>query len=198
MRRWSEAAKGERSASRKLPSGNKRSGRAAASGARGGLSVVLGVDKTGPTVFSINRVEASPTNATVIHYDIIFNEPVNWALEMSQFLLSAYYLLGGAYAMQRHAHVRMDLFYSRLPARKRAVTDAITILCVIFFLGVLLYGGISSTGYALQYGQKNYSAWSPPLWPIKIAMTIGVFLMLLQCLSTFFRDVAEAIGKPIE
>lgn len=129
---------------------------------------------------------------------LILNEPVNWALEMSQFLLSAYYLLGGAYAMQRHAHVRMDLFYSRLPARKRAVTDAITILCVIFFLGVLLYGGISSTNYALQYGQKNYSAWSPPLWPIKIAMTVGVFLMLLQCISTFFRDVAEAIGKPIE
>ena len=44
--------------------------------------------------------------------------PINWALEMSQFLLSAYYLLGGAYALQLDQHVRMDLFYGRLSARR--------------------------------------------------------------------------------
>ena len=32
---------------------------------------------------------------------------------MAQFLLAAYYLLGGAYSMQLDAHVRMDLLYSR-------------------------------------------------------------------------------------
>jgi len=128
---------------------------------------------------------------------LLFNEPVNWALEMSQFLLSAYYLLGGAYSLQKGAHVRMDLFYSRLPPRQRAVTDAITILCVVFFLGVLLYGGLSATNYAIQYNQKNYTAWSPPLWPIKVVMTFGVFLMLLQTISTFFKDLAEARGTPI-
>ncbi len=128
---------------------------------------------------------------------LILGYPVNWALEMTQFMLSAYYLLGGAYSMQLDAHVRMDLFYSRLPPRQRAVTDAITILCVVFFLGVLLYGGLSATNYAIQYNQKNYTAWSPPLWPIKVVMTFGVFLMLLQTISTFFKDVAEARGTPI-
>jgi TRAP-type mannitol/chloroaromatic compound transport system permease small subunit len=63
---------------------------------------------------------------------------------------------------------------------------------------VLLGGGISSTNYAIVYGQKNYSAWSPPLWPIKSIMTIGIFLMLLQCISTFLKDIAAARGKPIE
>ena len=128
---------------------------------------------------------------------IIFGVPINWVLEMSQFLLSAYYLVGGAYALQMDQHVRMDLFYSRLDARKRAITDAITILFVIFFLIVLLSGGISSTNYAIQYNQKNYSAWSPVLWPIKVVMTAGVFLMLLQCISTFIKDLAIARGKPI-
>lgn len=123
--------------------------------------------------------------------------PINWALEMSQFLLSAYYLLGGAYALQLDQHVRMDLFYGRLAARKRAVTDAVTILFVIFYICVLLGGGISSTNYAIVYGQKNYTAWAPPLWPIKIVMTTGIFLMLLQLISTFIKDVAIARGKPI-
>lgn len=128
---------------------------------------------------------------------VFFGVPINWVLEMSQFLLSAYYLLGGAYVLQLNGHVRMDLFYDRLSARKRAVTDAFTILFVIFYLVVLLVGGVSSTKYAITYNQVNYSAWSPVLWPIKVVMTFGVFLMLLQCISAFIKDLAIARGKPI-
>jgi TRAP-type mannitol/chloroaromatic compound transport system permease small subunit len=128
---------------------------------------------------------------------LITGAPVNWALEMSQFILSAYYLLGGAYAVQLDSHVRMDIIYGRLSPRKQAVTDAITILFVIFYLIVLFAGGVSSTQYAITYKQQNYSAWAPLLWPIKVIMTIGVFLMLLQAISTFFKDLAAARGKPI-
>ncbi|MEX0853946.1 MAG: TRAP transporter small permease subunit [Bauldia sp.] len=128
---------------------------------------------------------------------LLLGAPINWALEMSQFVLSAYYLLGGAYAIQLDSHVRMDIFYSRLSPPKRALTDAITILFVIFYLVVLFAGGISSTNYAIVYKQQNYSAWAPLLWPIKVVMTIGVFLMLLQAISTFFKDLAAARGKPI-
>ena len=128
---------------------------------------------------------------------IFLGLPINWALEMSQFILSAYYLLGGAYTFQLGQHVRMDLLYDRLSARNRAITDAFTILFVIFYLAVLLGGGISSTNYAIVYSQKNYTAWSPVLWPIKVIMTFGIFLLLLQCIANFFKDVAVARGKPI-
>jgi TRAP-type mannitol/chloroaromatic compound transport system permease small subunit len=128
---------------------------------------------------------------------ILAGIPVNWALEMSQFLLSAYYLLGGPYTLQLNGHVRMDLLYTQLSPQKRALTDAITILFVTFYLVVLFLGGLSATDYAIVYQQRNYSSWSPLLWPIKVVMTIGIFLMLLQTISIFFKDVAEARGKPI-
>lgn len=128
----------------------------------------------------------------------IFGAPVNWALEVTQFLLASFFLLGGAYSLQQNAHVRMDLFYSRFSPRNRAIIDAITIVAVIVFVGVLLWGGVSSTQYAIQYNQKNYSSWAPVLWPVKLAMTIGIFLMLLQLISQFFRDIAIAMGRPIE
>lgn len=127
----------------------------------------------------------------------VLNSPLMWGVEMSQFMLVSYYLLGGAYAMQMGAHVRMDLFYSRWTPRTQALVDAITILFLIFFLVTLLLGGISSTQYALQYGQRNYSAWAPPLAPIKIIMCIGILLMLLQAVATFFKDVAIARGQDI-
>ena len=128
---------------------------------------------------------------------LILGYPVNWALEMTQFMLSAYYLLGGAYSMQLDAHVRMDLFYSNMKPKTRAITDSITILVVIFYLIVLFGGALSSTHYSIVYHQKNYTAWAPLLWPVKVTMTIGIFLMLLQTISQFFKDIAEARGKPI-
>ena len=127
-----------------------------------------------------------------------FHLPAMWTLEMAQFLMVAYFLLGGAYSMQLGAHVRMDLFYSRWSPRTQAMVDAVTILLLIFYLGFLLYGGLSSTWYAIEYKETSYSSWSPPMAPIKIIMTVGVLLMLLQAIATFFKDVAKARGEPLE
>ena len=73
----------------------------------------------------------------------------------------------------------------------------ITILFLIFYLGFLLYGGLSSTSYAIQYNETSYSAWSPPMAPIKAIMCFGIFLMLLQAIATFFKDLATARGESL-
>ena len=126
-----------------------------------------------------------------------FNTSHIWIVETAQFMLAAYYLLGGGYSMQLDSHVRMDLLYSGWSPRTRALVDALTIGFLIFYLVFLLVGGISSTQYALEYGQKNYSSWAPPLAPIKIIMTIGIALMLLQAIAMFFKDLAQARGEPL-
>ena len=48
----------------------------------------------------------------------IINYPLMWIIEMAQFTITAYYLLGGGYSMITDDHVRMDLFYGRLSKRK--------------------------------------------------------------------------------
>jgi len=120
--------------------------------------------------------------------------PPLWTLEMAQFAMAAYYILGGGYSMQLDAHVRMDLLYERWSPRGKNFADSITAFCLIFYLILLLYGGLSSTDYALQYGEKSFSSWAPPMAPIKIVMTFGIALMLLQAISIFFKDLARALG----
>lgn len=127
-----------------------------------------------------------------------FNVPLIWVVEMAQFMLAAYYLLGGGYSMQLDSHVRMDLLYGRWSDKTKASVDAVTVLFLLFYLVVLLSGGVSSTIYAIEYGQKNYSTWGPPLAPIKIIMCLGILLMLLQALAMFFRNLASARGTPLE
>jgi TRAP-type mannitol/chloroaromatic compound transport system permease small subunit len=126
-----------------------------------------------------------------------FNRPHIWVVEMAQFMMAAYYLLGGGYSMILDGHVRMDLLYGRWSPKGRAMADVVTGLFLIFYLVFLLFGGISSIEYALEYGQTNYTPWSPPLAPIKIIMAIGIALMLLQVIATFFKDLAKARGETI-
>ena len=126
-----------------------------------------------------------------------FFTPSLWTLEMAQFVMVAYYLLGGGYSMQVHSHVRVDLIYDRWTDRTKAAADAVTVIFLLFYLALLLFGGISSTSYALKYGEESYSVWAPYMAPIKIVMCIGIALMILQTLATFFKDLAKARGKPL-
>ena len=123
--------------------------------------------------------------------------PSLWTLEIAQFAMVAYYILGGPFSLQIGANVRMDLFYGGWTDRKKAWFDAFSILLLIFYLGVLLYGAIDSTTYSLQYNERSSTTWRPLLWPIKIIMCVGFFLMLLQAISEFFKDIAKLKGKEI-
>ena len=126
-----------------------------------------------------------------------FFVPSLWTLEMAQFAMVAYYLLGGPYSMQLDGHVRMDLLYGAWSPRTRAWVDSFTIVFLLAYLVLLLYGGLSSTQYALEYGERSYSSWRPYMAPIKIVACIGIFLMLLQAFAVLFKDIARLKGEEL-
>ncbi|WP_306031209.1 TRAP transporter small permease subunit [Stappia sp. MMSF_3263] len=156
-----------------------------------------------------------------------FFVPSLWTLEVAQFAMVAYYILGGPYSIQLGSNVRMDLFYAGWSVKKKAWFDAFTVLVLIFYLCVLFYGGIGSTAYSLGhfgtepfvflkdlavafvtggpdaagevlgYIERSPTAWRPYLWPIKAIMCLGFFLMLLQALSELIKDIARIRGEEI-
>ena len=127
----------------------------------------------------------------------ILNFPLSWTVEMAQFTITAYYILGGPYSMQMNDHVRMDLIYGLYSDKTKAKIDVFTNIFLLVYLIVLLIGAISSTQYAIEYGQRKFSQWNPSMIPIKIIMTFGIFLMILQTISTFFKDLAKSMGGSI-
>lgn len=154
-----------------------------------------------------------------------FSVPSLWTLEMAQFAMVSYYILGGPYSIQLGSNVRMDLLYGEWSDRKKAWVDGLTVLFLVFYLGVLLYGGLSSLAYSLGHFsggfwgffgeviagfftggingaaepmgfiERSSTAWRPVIWPIKLIMCTGIFLMLLQCLSEFFKDILRLRGQ---
>ena len=124
----------------------------------------------------------------------ILNLPLSWCIEMAQFTMTAYYIVGGPYSMQMDSHVRMDLIYSRFSTRTKARLDSFTAIFLVVYLVCLLIGAISSTRYAIEYDQRKFSQWNPSMIPIKLIMVFGISLMLLQAISTFFKDLAKSRG----
>lgn len=153
-----------------------------------------------------------------------FFDPSLWTLEMAQFAMVAYYILGGPYSIQLGANVRMDLFYGNWSIRKKAWFDAFTVLLLIFYLGVLFHGAVDSAAYSLGHFkgepyaffvalftgfftggvegvgevtgfiERSSTAWRPILWPIKFIMLIGFLLMLMQAVSELIKDIATIRG----
>ena len=127
----------------------------------------------------------------------IINIPLIWIIEMAQFVMTGYYLLGGGYSMLTDDHVRMDLIYSKLKDKTKALLDTLTSVFLIFYIVVLFYGSISSLTYTIETNQRLFTAWAPYVWPIKSIMTFGILLMLLQSIAIFFRDLAKVLGREL-
>tara|TARA_Y100001936_G_scaffold101229_1_gene99588 strand:- start:1837 stop:2346 length:510 start_codon:yes stop_codon:yes gene_type:complete len=127
----------------------------------------------------------------------IINIPLIWIIEMAQFVMTGYYLLGGGYSMLTDDHVRMDLIYSKLKDKTKALLDSLTSVFLIFYLVVLLIGSISSLTYTIETNQRLFTAWAPYVWPIKSIMTFGILLMLLQSIAIFFKDLAKVLNREI-
>ena len=147
-----------------------------------------------------------------------FIVPSLWTLEMAQFAMVAYYILGGPYSIQMGSNVRMDLIYGEVSDRRKAMIDAMTVIFLLIYLGFLLYGGIASTAYSLGYFgsepigffaglvtgseelgflERSPTSWRPYLWPIKSLMVIGIFLMLLQVLAELAKDILRLQGHDV-
>ncbi len=128
-----------------------------------------------------------------------FFVPSLWTLEVAQFAMVAYYMLGGPYSIQMGSNVRMDLLYGEWSDHRKAQIDAMTIVFLIIYLIFLLWGGWESFQYSISYGgERSPSVWRPYLWPIKAIMLVGLFLMLLQAFSEFVKDILRIQGHDLE
>lgn len=138
--------------------------------------------------------------AGVLMYSVIakaFFTPALWTQEMAQFTMVGYFVLGGAYSLILGANVRMDLLYGRWSPRTQAAVDCITVFALIIFLVVVLWGGIESTIYAFEVGERSRTVWRPYMAPIKIVICTGVFMMILQSIAFLIRDIATLRGVRI-
>jgi TRAP-type mannitol/chloroaromatic compound transport system permease small subunit len=138
----------------------------------------------------------------VFVYDVIaryiFNKPSFWVFDISYMLGGTFFLIGGAYVLRYQRHVRVDLIYANLTPKKRAIIDLVFTLILFFPLVTMLFWySIESTQFSWQIGERSMETpWRPPIYHFKAVMPVAFFLLLMQGIAEFSRNVIFLItGK---
>ena len=111
----------------------------------------------------------------------VFGRPTDWAFDASYILYGTLFIMAGAYALSRNAHVRGDFLYRAWRPKTQAWMDLV-LYFLFFFPGIIafIYSGY---GFAAQswvtHEHSAYSPDGPPIYHYKTIIPItGVFLLL--------------------
>jgi TRAP-type mannitol/chloroaromatic compound transport system permease small subunit len=120
----------------------------------------------------------------------VFNLPTSWIFEVSLMTGGVLYALGWAYAHLLDSHVRVDILYTRLSPRGKAVVD--TICSLVFFLPIIILLTKTSfdyTVYSWVVRERSVeTGWYPTITPYRAMVFLGFLLLALQGVAKFIRD----------
>lgn len=139
--------------------------------------------------------------AVVIVYEIVmrtfFIRATVWASESTIFACGLIYLLGGAWTLLEEKHIRIDMIYVKLSPRRRAVLDCITYLFFSLYILAMLWATWLYAAESIKVRETTMSPWNPPIYPMKMAMALGLLLLFTQGTAKLIRDLYFAVtGKP--
>lgn len=172
------------------------------------MSKVLYSSPTVPLYFQIERLVISASKAlawtnlaliAVIIIQVVMRKVFSngqIALEELQWhLYATAVMFGTAYAQVTNLHVRVDLFYHKFSARKKALVDILGILLLAapFVVIVILH----SYDFAYEAWRVNESSAAPSglpyRWMIKAVIPLSFSLLLLSMVAKLLRDLDTLI-----
>ena len=111
----------------------------------------------------------------------VLGAPTSWAFDASYFLYGALFIMAGAYALSRNAHVRGDFLYRAWQPKTQAWMDLV-LYFLFFFPGIIafIYSGYGFAAQAwVNHEHSAYSPDGPPVYHYKTLIPVtGVFLLL--------------------
>ena len=131
----------------------------------------------------------------VLSFEVVMrhglDSPTIWAHEMSTMLGVFIVCIGWSYVHLHHGHVRVDVFYSRMSPRGKAITDVVNALVFFFpLILVLILGAVEMAWEAYIFDEVLMASfWYPPALPIRTVVVIGLCMFFLQGTAEFARDV---------
>ncbi|SOE17012.1 TRAP-type mannitol/chloroaromatic compound transport system permease small subunit [Hoeflea halophila] len=127
-------------------------------------------------------------------YEVIarkfFIAPTLWAFDISRMLYGMSFMLGAAYALMHGLHIRADFLYRNFEVRTQGRVDLV--LYIVLFMPAMIFLLIAGYEFALksvlQGERAGDSTWAPVVWPVKVALAVGVALLLVQGVSEILKS----------
>ncbi len=124
-----------------------------------------------------------------------FFSPTAWAFDISYMLYGSHFMLVAAYTLYRGKHIRTDFFYRLWKPRSQGLVD--TIFYIFFFLpgmGLFLWVTLNYAYDSFLFRERYIiSPWMPPIYPLKIALSVAAGLLVLQGISELLKSLHAAL-----
>ena len=119
-----------------------------------------------------------------------FDAPTIWAGDVALILYGIYFMMASPYCLKMGGHIRTDFLYSHWSVKTKGLVDMITYIA-LYFPAHLLFLEVGWNYFHKSYLQNECmvaSPWMPIIWPMKLAIPLSVFLMLLQGTSEVIKS----------
>jgi len=124
------------------------------------------------------------------------NYSSNAFLEIQWYLFSTIFLFGAGYTLMRNEHVRIDLIAGRLSRRAQTWIDIFGILFFLLPMAVtVMYLSWPIFVLAWQNNEQSSNAGGLPLWPVRLVVPIGFFLLVIQAISELIKRIGFLLGR---
>lgn len=124
----------------------------------------------------------------------LLGAPLSWSTAFTaDYLLAGLVFLGMAPTLRQDGHIRIDLVYTRLPARVRRYVDLFGNLLSLGFALLLCYAGIRITARSWGDGDippPGGADLSWPLWTSQIMVPLGAFVLALRLIQAVRKSAA--------
>jgi TRAP-type mannitol/chloroaromatic compound transport system permease small subunit len=118
-------------------------------------------------------------------------------LEIQWYLFAVTVMLGAPYVLRRNEHVRVDIFYARLPPRWVLAVDIAGLLLFLLPVTVLL-AALSWPVFAraLASGEVSSNAGGLLRWPVLLLLPLGFALLGLQGVAEVVKRILLLRAPP--
>ena len=131
------------------------------------------------------------TSGDVVARDL-FNHPIPGVVELSQYMLVAFILLGLGYAHQVRAHVAVSMLTTRLSQQGQLVLNMVLALVSLFSFSILAWQGL-----AVGIEERTVSDMlRVPQYPFRLLVSVAAFLVCLELLIDFGDSVRKLVERP--
>ena len=124
-----------------------------------------------------------------------FNVSSNSFLELQWYLFSVIFLFCAGYTLLKNQHVRIDVIAGRLSPRAQAWIDIVGTVLFLFPMAIMIMI-LSWPVFVMAYERNEVStnAGGLVIWPARLLVPIGFFLLVLQGLSELIKRIAFLKG----
>lgn len=145
--------------------------------------VVSGINKTVGELSGIFYFIVFVLCLLEISLRFFFSAPTSWAFEIMIALCGIQYCLAAGNTHRLGRHIRIEAVYVLFPIRIRRVFDLLSEAIVTAVLITIVYGSGVQASKALSAWQTTGTSFNSPAPTfMKVAITVGAFLILIQSL----------------